>query len=51
MTPVYPYLKAFDGKSQHAGCELGGLLEGKVTPVYDQNKSIYLQLGIFNHGF
>lgn len=45
------YLKAFNSQSQHAGCQFRGLLEGEVTPVYDQNKSIYLKLRIFNHGF
>lgn len=45
------YLKAFNSQAQHAGRQLRGLLEGEVTPVYDQNKSVYLKLRIFNHGF
>lgn len=44
------YLQALDGESQHAGRQLGRLLEGEVAPVDDEDEAVDLQLGVLNHG-
>lgn len=44
------YLQALDGESQHAGRQLGRLLEGEVAPVDDEDETIDLQLRVLDHG-
>lgn len=43
-------LQALDGEPQHAGRQLGRLLEGEVAPVDDEDETVDLQLGILDHG-
>lgn len=44
------YLQPLDGQPQHAGGQLGGLLEGEVAPVNDEDEAVHLQLRVFDHG-
>lgn len=44
------YLQPLDGQPQHAGRQLGRLLEGEVTPVDDEDEAVDLQLRVFDHG-
>lgn len=44
------YLQALDGESQHAGRQLGRLLEGEVAPVDDEDEAVDLQLRVLDHG-
>lgn len=43
---VFPHLEAFDGQLQDVGRELGGLFEGKVAPVDDEDEPVDLQLRV-----
>ena len=43
---VHAYLQAFDGQFEDVGCELGGLFEGEVTPVDDEDEAVDLQLWV-----
>lgn len=44
------YLQPLDGEPQHAGRELGRLLEGEVAPVDDEDEAVDLQLWVLDHG-
>lgn len=43
------YLQPLNSQPQHAGGQLGRLLEGEVAPVDDEDEAVDLQLGIFDH--
>lgn len=43
---VSPHLEAFDGQLQDVGRELGGLFEGEVAPVDDEDEPVDLQLRV-----
>lgn len=43
---VFPHLEAFDGQLQDVGRELGGLFEGEVAPVDDEDEPVDLQLRV-----
>ena len=42
------YLEAFDGQLQDVWRELGGLLEGEVAPVDDEDKAVDLELRVLD---
>ena len=45
------YLQALDGQPQHAGRQPGGLFEGEVAPVDDEDEAVDLKLWVFDHSF
>jgi len=42
------HLKTLDGQLEDVGRELGGLFEGEVAPVDDEDEAIDLELRVFN---
>lgn len=48
VTPlnVFIYLKAFDRQFEDVGGELGGLFEGEVAPVDDEDEAVDLELRV-----